>query len=560
MKIKKSLAILGLFVALFIQTETSLATISGLADSSWPVFHGDRKLTGQSKYDTSKTNGTIKWEFKAEGQIETSPVIDAKGVIYFADHRCYLYAINQDGSLKWKFKGGEPVRSIEWGGESCAQGSPTIGNDGTIYFLPMSGNFYAITSDGSEKWKYPVFTFKNAWPTPAIGLDRTIYVGSELYPPTETGRPQERPSYFYAFNPDGSLKWSWDPGGSSWVNGTPAIADDGTILVSANDCADNNCANMLFAITTNKEIKWKFNPPEGVQEGSPMIGPDGTIYFLAKGAKDPRKAFAYALTSDGEQKWRTPFENGLSITPALSNDSKLFFGDWGGIFYGYDTSGKELWRSQTPNQYEALSSSPALGSDGTIYFGTLANYFYAYSPDGKEKWKIPVSSGVDSSPAIGSDGTIYFTSIAGSLYAIGSGQGPAVQNSFATQGQSTKNSNSNLLLTLIAVGTLLVIFVAIILAIHKANKMIIVALVICSVFLIILIWSVFNKNSKNDSASAPASSANPCPRRVYGDAGSYYGIFGMDQRNIIQTELDQYRKNCKDTIWPEDTQSGYRGD
>jgi hypothetical protein len=134
-----------LLLFLVIGVNISLATQevnagSGLADSAWPVFHGNAKLTGQSPYDTSKVDGTVMWRFEAEGSIETSPVLDNNGNIYFIDHKCNLYSIRPDGTLKWKFNAGKPVSSKEWGGESCAQGTPAIGADGTIYFLPMTGN------------------------------------------------------------------------------------------------------------------------------------------------------------------------------------------------------------------------------------------------------------------------------------------------------------------------------------------------------------------------------------------------------------------------------------
>ena len=218
-------AILVIF-AVNINPQFTLAA-SGLADSPWPMFHGNSKLTGLSKYDTSAVDGTLKWKFKADKQIESSPVVGADGTIYIADQSCNLYAVNPDGRQKWKFDAGEPVTSKEWGGESCFQSTPAIAADGTIYILPTSGNFYAVNSDGSEKWRYPVFAFKNVWTSPAIASDGTIYVGSESYPPKETGQPQKKNALIYALNPDGTLKWSYDTGGN-WSTSTPAIADDGT--------------------------------------------------------------------------------------------------------------------------------------------------------------------------------------------------------------------------------------------------------------------------------------------------------------------------------------------
>ncbi|MBM3284179.1 PQQ-like beta-propeller repeat protein, partial [Candidatus Gottesmanbacteria bacterium] len=202
-----------------------------LANSPWPVFHGNPKLTGQSPYDTSKVNGTIKWKFKTEGGIETSPVIGKDGAIYIIDHKCNLYAIDSSGKEKWKFNGGEPVYTKEWNTWSCSQSTPAIAQDGTIYALTMAGNFFAVSPKGKEKWRYPIFTFKNSWSSPAIGKDGTIYVSSEAYPPTETGKSQERPGYIYALNPDGTKKWEFTNNGAGGSSSVAAVADDGTVYL-----------------------------------------------------------------------------------------------------------------------------------------------------------------------------------------------------------------------------------------------------------------------------------------------------------------------------------------
>ena len=95
-------------------------------------------------------DGEIKWKFHAEGcqdcichieppqhpncnEIESSPAIDLDGTIYVGSHDNFLYAINPDGMLKWKFKANDWINS-----------SPMIGIDGTIYFGSRDKNFYAI--------------------------------------------------------------------------------------------------------------------------------------------------------------------------------------------------------------------------------------------------------------------------------------------------------------------------------------------------------------------------------------------------------------------------------
>jgi FOG: WD40-like repeat len=62
-----------------------------------------------------------------------SPVIAAEGTVYIGSRDGYLYAINPDGTLKWKFKTGGMIHS-----------TPAIDNKGTVYIGSDDGYLYAI--------------------------------------------------------------------------------------------------------------------------------------------------------------------------------------------------------------------------------------------------------------------------------------------------------------------------------------------------------------------------------------------------------------------------------
>jgi len=100
-------------------------------------------------------NGTFKWKFEAGwlgarpiknlmnkipswltaglDEITSSPVISSGGTIYIGSNDHYLYALNPDGTLKWKFKTGDGIFS-----------SPAIARDGTIYVGSWDCYLYAI--------------------------------------------------------------------------------------------------------------------------------------------------------------------------------------------------------------------------------------------------------------------------------------------------------------------------------------------------------------------------------------------------------------------------------
>ena len=88
--------------------------------------------------------GTLKWRYGMgrRRSVVSSPAIGADGTIYVGSYYDnYLYAINPDGTRKWRYETGYWVES-----------SPAIGADGTIYVGSL--NFYAINPDGTLKWRY----------------------------------------------------------------------------------------------------------------------------------------------------------------------------------------------------------------------------------------------------------------------------------------------------------------------------------------------------------------------------------------------------------------------
>ncbi|HPC38611.1 MAG TPA: PQQ-binding-like beta-propeller repeat protein [Exilispira sp.] len=97
---------------------------------------------------SNNSYGTLKWSFKTNGEIFSSPAIGSDETIYVGSDDENLYAINSDGTLKWMFKTDGSITS-----------SPAIGNDGTIYVGSLDGHIYAIgsSSKGLVNSPWPKF-------------------------------------------------------------------------------------------------------------------------------------------------------------------------------------------------------------------------------------------------------------------------------------------------------------------------------------------------------------------------------------------------------------------
>jgi outer membrane protein assembly factor BamB len=378
-----------------------------VADSPWPMFHGNAQHTGVSPYDTSHNDGTLLWSYQTGDGIESSAAIGPNGTIYIGSHDGFFYAFAPSGVLKWRVDIGPPNYDPRWNVSKSIMATPAVAAEGTVYIYSSADYLFALNPDGSEKWRFFVKWHNDFWSSPAIGPDGTIYIGS-----ARNDGDNDFPSGLYAINPDGTEKWRY--GINSGVTTSPAIGSDGTIYIGAADVSTNR--GKLFALNRWGNLKWVFTTEQWM-ESSPAIADDGMIY-IGSG----REGRVYAIHPNGREKWRFQANDGVSATPAIGQDGKIYIGSWDLNFYALDAeTGTEIWRYETGEAFEGVSSSAAIGTDGTIHVGANDGKLYAFTPSGEVKWffETPGSS-IMSSPAIGADGTIYFGSWDRSFYAVGS--------------------------------------------------------------------------------------------------------------------------------------------
>ncbi len=206
--------------------------------TGWCVFSSPALAADNTVYCGSKdhhlyaltdapTDPILEWRYAAgafyDGHLmDSSPSVADDGTIFIgtdpygadgippvpADTN--FFAVNPDGSLKWKL--GIP-RGIE--------SSPAFGHDGTIYIGSHDSTLWAIEDMGTHpvvKWTFPTGGVVDAPPT--VDGDGTIYVGS-------------RDSTLYAINPDGTLKWSFVTQGG--IEGSVTINDNGYMYFGSFD-------------------------------------------------------------------------------------------------------------------------------------------------------------------------------------------------------------------------------------------------------------------------------------------------------------------------------------
>ena len=368
--------------------------LSGPKDTAWPMQSHDNHHTGRSIYSTLSNNGAELWHFKCSW-IEGGPVVDSDGTIYFGEYADSFYALNPDGSLKWRFD--------DTGDGVAFSSVPALSEDGTIYIGSWDHYLYALNPDGTLKWKIEIGTTASS---PAIGVDGTVYTGTMDHK-------------IYALNPDGTERWCYSTGGT--IIGGPALGDDGTIYIGSMD-------TFFYAINPDGTLKWQFDTDDCIK-GSPSIADDGTIYI---GSYD---GYLYALYPDGSLKWKCKIDYGTESNPSMGPDGTIYVG--GNALYAVNPDGTLKWVFELGSDEIIFQSYPAVSSEGIVYVGTniggtKGGDIIAVNPDGTLRWRHRIANEwVDSSPCIGENGIVYIGSTSieesepytpyGYLYAFGPG-------------------------------------------------------------------------------------------------------------------------------------------
>lgn len=371
-----------------------------LADSPWPMFRHDPQHTGRSPY-LGPEQGVLKWRHKMKSlfasicPLASSPTIDSKGNLYVGGNDS-LYAISQDGHLKWSY-------SI-FQFPNCVYCSPAIEAEDTIYI--GSGLLYTFSNDGEVRWWYNPGSYI-LLSSPTIDENGVIYLGS-------------MGNYlFHAVNPDGTMKWRYKAD-FLFQYSSPAIDIDGTIYVGSED-------HHLYAFNPDGTLKWRYETG-GYVRSSPAIDIDRTIYV---GSDDHH---LYAINPDGTLKWRYRTRGEVKSSPGIATDGIIYVGSNDNYLYALNPNGTLKWRYKTD---DAVLSSPAIDGEGNIYVGSNDNYLYAFTPYGSLRWRYKTGDFIyRSSPAIGEDGTIYIASNDGYLYAIGEANGSECPLSFTLESAS----------------------------------------------------------------------------------------------------------------------------
>jgi len=372
-----------------------------LAKSPWPMIAHDPQITGRSPYTGPKT-ATIKWTIDLPYGVFSGPIIGEDGTLYVGtnsylffsgDTTNYFYAINPvNEEIKWTFLTGDP---------NSNESGYLINNEGTIFFGSQSGWLYAINTNGTLKWKYN--TLANIYQSVMnTDLQGNIYItnasdslfcfseegqlkwkvryGNGMFPSSVSFSPDGKTIYvaakndsIYVLNLNGNIKYIINSG-NNIVDRQPLLIDNtGNIYLLSKY---QGSGGSLISFDTTGNINWQYvinNYNTYFTDSSPAMDYEGNIYYFYSceiGGTDYGRL--ECVDYYGNYRWSYQFEEAgeeIEMPLIVDKDGTVYCGSsWGYYFYAISNNGELSWKLPL-NGYK-VHNSGAIGSDATLYIGT----------------------------------------------------------------------------------------------------------------------------------------------------------------------------------------------
>lgn len=276
----------------------------------------------------------------------------------------------------------------------CA--TPTLAGFVLAALLPAAS--LLAQTDGSQRWAYSALASSTAGSilsAASVAADGTVYFGVEIGAAGTTA-PRGR---IIAVSREGGTKWTYDT--PDWVDSTPVIGPDGTIYFG---CWDSR----LYALNPDGTLRWSFRAG-GFISSSPALGINGEIIFGCGNGS------VYALNPDGTQKWTFPTLYWVDAPPAVGPDGTIYIGSLDNSLYALNPNGTLKWLHAAGSD---ITTAPALAGDGTIYFGSRDQKLHALASGGQAKWTFATTDTIESSPVLAEDGSVVFATTGGRIFCV----------------------------------------------------------------------------------------------------------------------------------------------
>jgi outer membrane protein assembly factor BamB len=375
--------------------DAAVATVPLANGSPWPKFRGNARQTGLGTVTPTTSGGTY-FDYLTGRGVFSSPVVAADGTVYVGSADQSYYALNADGSLRWKVATGEIIDS-----------AGLLDDEGRVYFGSGDGLLRACdATTGALLW-----TFQADAPS-TTGAYIDWFEGNVAIGPTGTLYVPNDNFRLYAIDrAKGTADWRFVMPDQTWS--LPAVdPTSGTLYVGNNEVLALLGMN-TYAISPDGGTVWATSSL-GTIAASPLLTADGKIIV---GGFD---GFVHAYdAASGDSLWSTAARDHIYASAALLPDGTIVVPSADGTLYALDpATGAIQWTFDTP---EPIRSSPAVDGAGNIYFGGGDGVLYVLGPTGSLRWSLALIDqprrNLNASPALGAQ-AVYLGGESGDVFGV----------------------------------------------------------------------------------------------------------------------------------------------
>ena len=359
--------------------EKPMTTLVDFTSLSWPIFRGDRRLSGVVEGELGKKL-SLRWSFRSGDRIKASPVIGL-GRVFIGSLDGRLYCLDAAaGDTVWAADLGDDIEA------------PALLLDSTIYVGTMSGDFFALDAySGAVKWRAQtegqIYGSANGVETESGA--RIVIVGSYDF-------------QMYGFDAEtGEQLWAYET--DNYINGAPAT--DGAAAVFG------GCDARLHVISPQTGARLG-----SVDTGSYIAGSaalvDGRAYLGHYGDK-------LICIDVAEQKIVWEYNDGgkagaFFSSPAVGDDRVVIGSRDKRVHCVRRSDGAPLW---TFNTRDDVDSSPVICGDKVVVGSSDGRLYLLSSESGALLWSYEIGADIIGSPAV--VGGMIFIGAGDGVYAFG---------------------------------------------------------------------------------------------------------------------------------------------
>lgn len=270
-----------------------------------------------------------RWSLAVTGNRFESPVVE-EGTVYFSSRNATVYALDDEGEIKWSRYTGAPIRSVA-----------TVA-DRVVYFGSGSSVYAVDSTDGELRWRVNTEGDSVASVVESDGIYAIVSHDDRNGP--------QLSSTLYSLE-EGEINWTFEHPG---LLQRPAISENRLFLTSQN--------GDIYALNSDGRVLWN-SSVRSIDSSVSFY--EGSVYMSDKQGR----LYSVNATS-GMLNWKFDLKGSASVGPSTV-DGTIYVGNYNGDVHAVNsTTGVERWNFSIDDRLYSLTvvgNVVYLGTQGGVY-------------------------------------------------------------------------------------------------------------------------------------------------------------------------------------------------